>query len=82
MTKATIRDLRTKFPSLKRVLAREGELLVTDRGRPAYVLRSYSPPPRKSSPAVDYLARLSDRQPRPIAASSSRALDDHERGER
>ena len=82
MTKATIRDLRTKFPRLKQVLAREGEVLVTDRGRPAYVLRTYSPPPRKNVPAVDYLARLKSRQPRPLSAAASRALDDHERGER
>ena len=52
MTKATIRDLRTKFRLLKRV------------------------------PAVDYVTRLRDRQPRPISALSSRALDDYERDER
>lgn len=82
MAKATIRDLRTKFPRLKELLAREGEVLVTDRGRPAYVLRTYSPPPRKKSPVFDYFARLKNRQPRPVSSAAARALDDHERGER
>ncbi len=82
IARATIRDLRTKFPRLKEILAREGEVLVTDRGRPAYVLRAYAPPPRRKSPALDYFARLKARQPRPLSKAAARALDDHERGER
>src|SRR5450432_1188518 len=57
-------------------------VLGTVRGRPAYVLHTYFPPPRTNSPSVDYLARLRDRQPHPISASSAHALDDHEREER
>jgi len=82
MTRATIRDLRTRFPRLKQVLAREGEVLVTDRGRPAYVLSTYSPPPPKNLLALDYLARLKRRQPRPLSTAVVRVLDDHDRGER
>ena len=44
MATATIRDLRTQFPRLKELIAREGEVIVTDHGRPAFVLRSYEAP--------------------------------------
>jgi hypothetical protein len=37
MATATICDLRTRFPRLKELVAREGEAIVTDRGRPAFV---------------------------------------------
>jgi antitoxin (DNA-binding transcriptional repressor) of toxin-antitoxin stability system len=81
MTRATIRDLRTQFPRLKQVIDREGEILVTDHGRPAYVLRAY----RAARPVVekiDYLARLKARQSRPLSARTSRALDEANRGDR
>jgi antitoxin (DNA-binding transcriptional repressor) of toxin-antitoxin stability system len=82
MTKATVRDLRTQFPRLKQVIAREGELLVTERGRPAYVLRAYRAARHPSTERIDYFARLRSRQPRPLSARASRALDDANRGER
>jgi antitoxin (DNA-binding transcriptional repressor) of toxin-antitoxin stability system len=81
MANATVRDLRTRFPRLKALIEREGEVIVTDRGRPAFVLRPYTPPLRRSPP-VDYFARLRARQPRPLPAASSRALDEADRGER
>jgi antitoxin (DNA-binding transcriptional repressor) of toxin-antitoxin stability system len=82
MATATIRDLRTRFPRLKQLVAKEGEVIVTDRGRPAYVLRSYSArrPPQRST--VDYFARLVANQPRPLSAEASRALDEANRGDR
>jgi antitoxin (DNA-binding transcriptional repressor) of toxin-antitoxin stability system len=82
MSRVTIRDLRTRFPHLKQLIEREGEVLVTDRGRPAYVLRAYSRPSSVPKKSVDYFARLKGRQPRPIPAAASRALDELERGER
>ena len=82
MTRATIRDLRTQFPRLKQVIDREGEILVTERGRPAYVLRAYRAAHRSVVEKVDYLARLKARQPRPLSARASRALDDANRGDR
>jgi antitoxin (DNA-binding transcriptional repressor) of toxin-antitoxin stability system len=82
MVTATVRDLRTRFPRLKALIAREGELLVTDRGRPAYVLRPYSPPPIKNTKTVDYFSRLRLRQPKPLSRARSRALDEADRGER
>ncbi|HVV52800.1 MAG TPA: hypothetical protein VHO06_24275 [Polyangia bacterium] len=82
MTKATVRDLRTQFPRLKQAIAREGEILVTERGRPAYVLRAYRAARRPSNEKLDYFARLKGRQPRPLSARASRALDEANRGER
>lgn len=82
MSTATIRDLRTRFPYLKGIIAREGELIVTDRGRPAYVLRGYCAPVAPSLKPVSYFDRLTQRQPKPLSASAARKLDDADRGER
>jgi prevent-host-death family protein len=82
MATASIRDLRTRFPRLKALVARDGEVIVTDRGRPAFVLRTYEARPAKVAPKVDYYARLRRRQPRPLSADASRALDEANRGDR
>jgi antitoxin (DNA-binding transcriptional repressor) of toxin-antitoxin stability system len=82
MVTATVRDLRTRFPKLKAIIAREGEVVVTDRGRPAYVLRPYRTRPPSKVPSIDYYARLKSRQPRPLSRKESRALDEADRGER
>ena len=82
MATATVRDLRTRFPRLKQLIAQEGEVIVTDRGRPAYVLRSYSARRPAKRSGVDYFARLVARQPRPLSAAASRALDEANRGDR
>lgn len=82
MTKATVRDLRTQFPRLKQALLREGEILVTERGRPAYVLRAYRAARRPTAEKVDHFARLKARQPRPLSVRVSRALDEANRGDR
>ena len=79
---ATIRDLRTRFPHLKALLEREGEVIVTDHGRRAFVLRRYVPEPEGPPPPVDYLARLRRRMPRPMTAAATRALDEANRDER
>jgi antitoxin (DNA-binding transcriptional repressor) of toxin-antitoxin stability system len=82
MTTATVRDLRTKFPKLKAIIAREGELVVTDRGRPAYLLLAFTPPRTAKPPSINYFARLKVHQPHPLSVAASRALDEHDRGER
>ena len=82
MATATVRDLRTRFPKLKAVIEREGEIIVTHRGTPAYVLRPYHAPPPSNVAPVNYFERLKSRQPRPISAKTSRALDEADRGER
>jgi antitoxin (DNA-binding transcriptional repressor) of toxin-antitoxin stability system len=82
MATATIRDLRTRFPQLKVLVAREGEVVVTDHGKPAFVLRAYRQPARGRAKRIDYFRRLKGRQPRPLAAAAARALDEADRGER
>jgi antitoxin (DNA-binding transcriptional repressor) of toxin-antitoxin stability system len=82
MAKATIRELRTAFPQLKRIIAREGELIITDRGRPAYILRSYSAPPARRVKRIDYFRRLTETQPHPLSRASAKALDKANRGDR
>lgn len=79
---ATIRDLRTRFPYIKDLLEREGEVVVTDHGRRAFVLRRYEPPVESSPPPVDYMARLRRRMPKPLSDAATRALDKANRDER
>ncbi|MBN1606122.1 MAG: type II toxin-antitoxin system Phd/YefM family antitoxin [Polyangiaceae bacterium] len=82
MATASIRDLRTSFPRVRALLARDGEIVVTDRGRAAYVLRTYSPPPADRPKNIDYFERLKAHQPHAISPARSRALDEADRGER
>jgi antitoxin (DNA-binding transcriptional repressor) of toxin-antitoxin stability system len=82
-TTATLRDLRNRFPQIRKLVEREGEVVVTEQGRPRYRLTQYSQPRRKkSAPPKDYLKRLRQQQPRPISAATARALHDANRGER
>jgi prevent-host-death family protein len=81
MATATVRDLRTKFPRIKELVARDGEVIVTDRGEPAFVLMVYKPS-RGRPQHVDYFTRLKARQSRPISSAAAKALDEADRGER
>lgn len=58
--------MRTKFPKLKAIIAREGELVVTDQGRPAHLLLAFTPPGATKPPRIDFFARLKAHQPRPL----------------
>lgn len=84
MKTASVRQLRTEFPKVRDMIEREGEVVVTERGQAAYVIRPYNPPPKKKAKAepFDYYARLIKRMPKPISAAASRAIDDLNRGER
>jgi hypothetical protein len=55
---------------------------VTDHGKAAFVLRSYTPPVTSRGERLDYYARLKARQPRPLSMAASRALDEADRDER
>ena len=81
MSTATVRDLRTQFPRVRRLLEQEGEVIVTDHGRPVAVLRAFQETPA-SGEAVDYYARLRQRMPKAMSKTSRRALDEANRGER
>jgi antitoxin (DNA-binding transcriptional repressor) of toxin-antitoxin stability system len=79
---ASIRDLRTRFPKIRRMLEQEGQLVVTDRGRPVILLQPYSERAAPHGTRVDYFARLQRRMPKPFTAAARRALDEADRGER
>ena len=82
MPTASVRDLRTRFPRVRALVDQEGEVIVTDHGRPVCLLRPYAPWVRSRGGAVDYWARLRRRQPRPLSGAVGRALDDANRRER
>ncbi|OGA11252.1 MAG: hypothetical protein A3D95_15045 [Betaproteobacteria bacterium RIFCSPHIGHO2_12_FULL_69_13] len=80
---ATVRDLRNRFPKVKKLVETEGEVLVTDRGKPRYRLTLYTTAlAAKSPPAKDYVARLTRHQPRPLSAAAAKALHEENRGGR
>ncbi len=81
MKTATIRDLRTRFPAVRRRLEDEGEVAITDHGRPIAVLRAWDEKGRRAKP-VDYYARLRGRMPKPLSRAAREALEEAERGER
>lgn len=82
MKKATIRQLRTEFPKVREMIEREGEVIVTERGQAAYVIRPYRETRKPSRKKVDYYARLLSYMPKPIAAEASRAIDELNRADR
>jgi prevent-host-death family protein len=80
---ATVRDLRNRFPQVKKLVEQEGEVVVTEQGTPRYRLTPYSPADRRNPPPPkDYLKRLRRHQPRPLSAAAAKALHDANRGER
>jgi antitoxin (DNA-binding transcriptional repressor) of toxin-antitoxin stability system len=80
---ATVRDLRNRFPKVRKLIEAEGEVLLTERGVPRYRLTAYSTASKAREPAPkDYLARLKRLQPRPMGAAAARALDEENRGAR
>ena len=78
---ATVRELRNRFPEIRRRLESQGEVLVTERGKPRYRLTLYTPPQAMAPSTVDYWERLRSYQPRPITRAQSRKLHDENRGE-
>lgn len=55
---ATIRELRGSFPKVKHLVETEGAVIVSDYGKPKYLLTLYSPPLPQTAPKKDYLTRL------------------------
>jgi antitoxin (DNA-binding transcriptional repressor) of toxin-antitoxin stability system len=75
MSTASIRELRTSFPKIRARIEREGEVIITDRGKPAFVLRAFTAKPKKAKPPIDYYARLLSYMPKPISAEAERRLE-------
>ena len=57
-------------------------VIVTDRGKPVIVLRTYDARAATKQAPVDYLKRLRRRMPTSISAADRSALDEANRGER
>lgn len=81
MKRASIRDLRNRFPAVRKLVETEGEVLLTEKGQPRYRLVLYSPGPAGEAPALDYWQRLSSYQPRAMTKAESAALHEENRGE-
>ena len=80
---ATVRDLRNRFPMVRKLVEAEGEVLLTERGKARYRLTLYTPAhAAKEPPPKDYMARMKRYQPRPMSRAAAKALDEDNRGER
>ena len=79
---ASIRELRTDFRSVKRKIEEHGEIVITDNGDPAYVMKPVASKPEKTAPQPDYYARVIRRQPKPLSAAETRKFWEEERGDR
>ena len=75
----TIRELRTDFRAVKRKIEQHGEVVITDHGEPAYLLKALPQSPRKRASPPDYYARLLKRQPRPLSHEATRRFWEEER---
>jgi prevent-host-death family protein len=75
----TIRELRTDFRSVKRRVEEYGEVVITDHGKPAYVIKSLPTIPSGTADLPDYYSRLLNRQPKPISAETTNRFWEEER---
>ncbi|MDO8542296.1 MAG: hypothetical protein Q7S40_17795 [Opitutaceae bacterium] len=79
----TVRELRGSFPKVKRIVETEGAVIVSDHGKPKYLLTLYTPPPERAPrQPKDYMARLKKFQSRPMSAAAANALHEENRGDR
>ncbi len=76
---ATIRELRTDFRSVKRRIEEHGEVVITDHGEPAYVIKPLPAMPKRRTPVPDYYSRLLKRQPWALSAEETRRFWEDER---
>lgn len=82
MKTASIRDLRKRFPEVRRLLEREREVVVTDQGKPDVLSRNYEARPEADVLHLAHFQRLCSRMPKRLSAAERRALDAEDRGER
>jgi len=78
----SIRDLRNRFPKVRKLVESQGEVILTEKGKPRYRLTLYTPESTATPPPVDYWARLNSYQPRAMTKAQAQALHDENRGER
>ena len=82
MKTSSIRDLRNRFPQIRKLVESEGEVVLTEKGKPRYRLSLYTPTRAGLPPAVDYWARLESYQPQAMTEDQARALHEENRGDR
>jgi antitoxin (DNA-binding transcriptional repressor) of toxin-antitoxin stability system len=82
MATTTIRDLRNHFPKVRKLVESEGEVLLTEKGRPKYRLALYTPRPARKAAPVDYWARLIAYQPEALTQAQADGLHEENRGDR
>jgi antitoxin (DNA-binding transcriptional repressor) of toxin-antitoxin stability system len=82
MKTATVRELRNDFPKLRKLVETEGEVLLTEKGKPKYRLTLYTPPPDQKAPPVDYWERLNSYQPDAMTEGEARTVYEDNRGDR
>jgi antitoxin (DNA-binding transcriptional repressor) of toxin-antitoxin stability system len=76
---ASIRQLRTDFRSIKKKIEQYGEVLITDHGEPAYILKSVPIKKQRNPSLPDYYARLVKRQPESLSPEKTQEFWDEER---
>jgi antitoxin (DNA-binding transcriptional repressor) of toxin-antitoxin stability system len=79
---ASVRDLRNHFPKVRKLVAAHGEVLLSENGRQRYRLLFHTETPKPTAPPVDYWARLTAYQPKPLTAAQARARHNENRGDR
>lgn len=78
----SVRELRNQFPKVRKLVETEGEVVLTEKGKPRYRLTAYTPPSVKEPPPKDYIARLSRHQPQAMSSEAAQALHEDNRGDR
>jgi len=78
-TTATIRELRLDFRAVKRRIEQHGQVVITDRGLPSYVISALPEESKKQLPLPDYYSRLLKRQPTPLSLEATRQFWEEER---
>jgi hypothetical protein len=79
---ATVRDLRNRFPKIRKLVELEVEVLLSESGKTKYRLTLHTPRAVRKPLPVDYWARLTGYQPVAITAAQARSLHEENRGDR
>ncbi len=77
---ATVRELQTDFRAVKRRMEEHGEVVITEHGEPAYIMKPLPRAQKQTAPLPDYYARLLKHQPKPLSAKATRRFWNGERG--
>jgi len=78
----SIRDLRNHFPKVRKLVETQGEVLLTEKGKPRYRLTLHTPTRTRKPAPVDYWARLTAYQPQAMTEEEAHALHEENRGDR